>query len=116
MSTEQPCCPSIASIQRAVADEYRIPIHYLIARNRSRPIVRPRQIAMWLCRHVTLASLPEIGRHFDRDHTTVIHAVDSVDKTMRSDRIVAATVWRLVGELAPGLSVELRRSMVRRVA
>ena len=53
----------------------------MLSQRRSRPLARPRQIAMYLAKKLTTRSLPEIGRKFaNRDHTTVIHAVKTIDK------------------------------------
>jgi chromosomal replication initiator protein len=115
MSTEHLCCPTIDAIQRAVAAEFRIPLFELLSERRHRAAARPRQVAVWLCRHLTPHSLSAIGRMFHRDHTTIIQSVGSVTKMMRNDPELSARVWRLVGELAPGLAVDLRRSTLRRV-
>lgn len=70
---------TIANIQKTVADYYRVRVSDLISPQRSRSIVRPRQIAMALSKELTSHSLPEIGREFGgRDHTTVIHACRKV--------------------------------------
>ena len=53
----------------------------MLSQRRSRPLARPRQIAMYLSKQLTTRSLPEIGRRFaNRDHTTVIHAVKTINK------------------------------------
>lgn len=70
----------IDSIQKTVADYYKIKVGDLFSKKRTRQIARPRQIAMWLCREITTHSFPEIGEAFGgRDHTTVIHAVKNID-------------------------------------
>jgi len=70
----------IDNIQKTVADYYKIKIADLFSKKRTRAIARPRQLAMWLCREVTSHSFPEIGEAFGgRDHTTVIHAVKTID-------------------------------------
>src|SRR5207248_11778521 len=57
------------------------------AKNNSRQIVFPRQIAMYLAKHLTDHSLPEIGRHFGgKHHTTVLHSVDKIDEQRKSDK------------------------------
>ena len=67
-------------IQKTVADYYKIKVADLFSKKRTRAIARPRQTAMWLCREVTSHSFPEIGDAFGgRDHTTVIHAVKTID-------------------------------------
>lgn len=68
------------NIQKTVADYYKIKVAELFSKKRTRAIARPRQVAMWLCREVTSHSFPEIGDAFGgRDHTTVIHAVKTID-------------------------------------
>jgi chromosomal replication initiator protein len=70
----------IDNIQKTVADYYKIKVAELFSKKRTRAIARPRQLAMWLCREVTSHSYPEIGDAFGgRDHTTVIHAVKTID-------------------------------------
>ena len=70
----------IYNIQRTVGDYYKIKVAELFSKKRTRTIARPRQVAMWLCREVTSHSYPEIGDAFGgRDHTTVIHAVRTIE-------------------------------------
>ena len=58
----------------------------MLSQRRLRPLARPRQIAMYLAKKLTTRSLPEIGRKFaNRDHTTVIHAVKTIDKLLKND-------------------------------
>ncbi len=67
-------------ILKTTADYYKIKVADLFSKKRTRAIARPRQVAMWLCREVTSHSFPEIGEAFGgRDHTTVIHAVKTID-------------------------------------
>ncbi|MEM8839503.1 MAG: helix-turn-helix domain-containing protein [Pseudomonadota bacterium] len=77
----------IEDIQRTVASHFNISKADLVSQRRTRAIVRPRQIAMFLCKTMTPRSLPEIGKRFGgRDHTTVIHAVQKVEELMAADR------------------------------
>jgi len=77
---------SMESIQKTVADYFRIKVSEMHAKGRTRTIVRPRQIAMWLSRELTSNSLPEIGEAFGgRDHTTVIHACKTVTELRIKD-------------------------------
>ena len=70
----------IEDIQKVVARHYNVPRSELISARRTRTIVRPRQVAMYLCKVMTPRSLPEIGRRFgNRDHTTVLHAVRKIE-------------------------------------
>ncbi len=88
-------------IQERVAEEFVISIDELLSTDRAVMFVEPRQIAMylaWICR---LKSLPEIGRLFNRDHTTVLHAVRKVKSLIVKNAEYAARVERLRAELAP---------------
>lgn len=81
---------TIDDIQRQVASYYNVKITELHGARRSRNIVRPRQIAMYLVKQLTSKSFPDIGRAFGgRDHTTVIHAVKAVEKLSSEDQTVA---------------------------
>ena len=65
----------------------------MLSPRRSRPLARPRQIAMYLAKKLTTRSLPEIGRKFaNRDHTTVIHAVKTIDKLLKNDEKMANNI------------------------
>ena len=65
----------------------------MLSARRSRSLVRPRQIAMYLSKKYTTKSLPDIGRNFSgRDHTTVIHAVKTVDKLMHKDKDILQSI------------------------
>lgn len=77
---------SIDGIQKTVADYYKIKVADLFSKKRTRAIARPRQVAMWLCKEVTQFSYPAIGDAFGgRDHTTVIHAVKTVEGLKAKD-------------------------------
>jgi len=76
----------IEDILRIVSRHYKVPRNELLSSRRSRDVVRPRQIAMYLAKALTSRSLPEIGRRFGgRDHTTVLHSVRKVEQMMRDD-------------------------------
>ena len=65
----------------------------MLSSRRSRSLARPRQIAMYLAKHHTTNSLPEIGRKFsNRDHTTVIHAVKKIDELIKKDNEIRQSV------------------------
>ncbi len=77
---------TIEAIQRAVAEQFGMRIAELKQKNNSRSIVVPRQIAMYLAKQLTEASLPEIGRHFgDKHHTTVMHSIAKIDELRHTD-------------------------------
>ncbi len=85
--SDEPRKVLIEDIQRMVSNHFNIPKSDLVSQRRTRAIVRPRQIAMYLCKTMTPRSLPEIGKRFGgRDHTTVIHAVQKVEQLMQEDR------------------------------
>lgn len=82
---------SIDNIQKTVADYYRIKIIDLLSKKRTRNLTRPRQIAMSLARELTAMSLPEIGNAFGgKDHSTVIHACQTVVTLRGSDTTIDA--------------------------
>ena len=80
----------IEDIQKVVSRHYNVSKADLLSSRRTRTIVRPRQIAMYLSKTLTPRSLPEIGRRFGgRDHTTVLHAVRKVEEMMQGDQHLA---------------------------
>ena len=77
---------TVDKIQNTVANFFNIPLAEMLSQRRSRPLARPRQIAMYLAKKMTTRSLPEIGRRFaNRDHTTVIHAVKTITRLSEKD-------------------------------
>src|SRR5262245_27403795 len=87
---------SMDDIQESVAAWFHIKIADLKSRRRSKTLVHPRQIAMYLCRELTDSSYPEIGRQFGgKDHTTIIHACKQVIKAKDSDSALCATLESL---------------------
>ncbi len=77
---------TIDNIQKTVADYFKIKVSDLFSKKRTRVIVRPRQIAMWLAKQLTSLSYPSIGSAFGgRDHTTVLHAVRTIDELRNRD-------------------------------
>ncbi len=76
----------IEDIQRVVAKHYNVSRQELVSNRRTRVIVKPRQIAMYLAKALTPRSFPEIGRRFGgRDHTTVLHAVRKIEELVTAD-------------------------------
>jgi chromosomal replication initiator protein len=83
----------IEDIQKAVARHYNVSKNELLSSRRTRAIVRPRQIAMYLAKIMTPRSYPEIGRRFGgRDHTTVLHAVRKIEEMTGKDQKLAHEV------------------------
>lgn len=91
---------TIQQIQKAVAQAYRLTNEELISKNNARQISHPRQVAMYLCKHLTKHSYPEIGRAFGgKHHTTVMHSVEKIETQVTTDE----TLQRLITELSESL-------------
>ena len=81
---------TIEEIQRKVSDHFNIRLSDMIGPKRTRTIARPRQVAMYLAKHMTTRSLPEIGRRFGgRDHTTIMHGIRKVEELRAADHQLA---------------------------
>jgi chromosomal replication initiator protein len=77
---------TIEGIQKFVAEYYNLKMNDLKSRNNSKSVAKPRQIAMYLCKGLTHASLPEIGRSFGgKHHSTVIHSIRKVEDLRKKD-------------------------------
>lgn len=84
---------TLEDIQKKVCEHYGVKLSELHGARRSRNIVRPRQIAMYLSKKLTTRSLPDIGRAFGgRDHTTVLHAVSKVEQLMKTEAGIAEDI------------------------
>ena len=84
--TREPKRVKIEDIQKLVASRYNVSRSDILSERRTAAVVKPRQIAMYLSKVLTLRSLPEIGRRFGgRDHTTVLHAVRKIEKALGAD-------------------------------
>jgi chromosomal replication initiator protein len=91
--TREPKRVKIEDIQKLVATHYNVSRADILSSRRTANVVRPRQIAMYLSKILTLRSLPEIGRRFGgRDHTTVLHAVRKIEGLTGSDRTLSEEV------------------------
>ena len=78
---------TVDMIQKSVADYYQLKVVDIRARNNSKSVALPRQIAMYLCKALTHASLPEIGRSFGgKHHSTVIHSIRKIETLRKKDR------------------------------
>jgi len=90
-------------IQRVVAERFHLKQAELKSKKRTKTIVQPRQIAMYLCRELTPLSFPEIGRHFGgKDHTTVIHACRQIEKRIQDDAAFKQLVESVMRQLKEG--------------
>jgi chromosomal replication initiator protein len=97
---QEPRKVKIEEIQRIVARRYNVSRGDLISSRRTSNVVRPRQIAMYLAKTLTLRSLPEIGRRFGgRDHTTVLHAVRKIESLVGNDGALAEEIETIKREL-----------------
>jgi chromosomal replication initiator protein len=91
---------TIEAIQRATAEQFGMRVSELKQKNNSRSIVVPRQIAMYLAKQMTEASLPEIGRQFGgKHHTTVMHSISKIDEQRRTDKSLNSTINKLMETL-----------------
>jgi chromosomal replication initiator protein len=92
---------TIESIQKAVSENFGLRTGEIKTKNNSRQIVYPRQIAMYLAKQLTEASLPEIGRQFGgKHHTTVLHSVEKIDEQRKTDK----DLNRMLNKLTESLS------------
>ena len=91
---------TIESIQKMVAEQFGLRLIEIKAKDNSRAIVYPRQIAMYLCKHMTEASLPEIGRQFGgKHHTTVLHSVEKIEELRKNDKDLNRLLNKLTEQL-----------------
>jgi chromosomal replication initiator protein len=97
---QEPKRVKIEEIQRIVARQYNVSRADLLSSRRTANVVRPRQVAMYLAKTLTLRSLPEIGRRFGgRDHTTVLHAVRKIENLVGNDTALADEIELLKRQL-----------------
>lgn len=97
---QEPKRVKIEDIQRVVARQYNVSRGDLLSSRRTANVVRPRQVAMYLAKTLTLRSLPEIGRRFGgRDHTTVLHAVRKIEGLVGNDNALADEIEVLKRQL-----------------
>ena len=78
---------TVEMIQKVIADHFKMRVQDLKSKNNSKSVALPRQICMYLCKKLTGASLPQIGREFgDKHHTTVLHSVNKIEDLCQQDR------------------------------
>ncbi|HEV2491889.1 MAG TPA: chromosomal replication initiator protein DnaA [Terriglobia bacterium] len=91
---------SIENIQRVVCHEFNLTASQLKAKNNSRSIAYPRQIAMYLAKELTTASLPQIGREFGgKHHTTALHAINKIAAQRQNDKVLDRVIHKLTASL-----------------
>jgi chromosomal replication initiator protein len=92
--------PTMDDVLRVVTAHFQVKVTELQSRRRTKAIAFPRQVAMFLARSITRHSLEEVGGFFGgRDHTTVLYAVEQIDKQMRADERFRGTVQGLLAQL-----------------
>ena len=91
---------TIENIQKVVSQFYKISLSEMLSKRRSRYLVRPRQISMYLSKNLTTKSLPDIGREFrGRDHTTVIHSVKIVEKLINNNQEISEEIQKIKNKI-----------------
>lgn len=93
---------SVPDIQRVTADYYGLKVADLKSTRRERRIARPRQLAMYLSKQMTTLSLPDLANHFERDHTTIIHAVKLIEDLLKSDHQMGKDMQNIMSRLQEG--------------
>lgn len=92
---------TLEDIQEVVANRFNVKISELKSKRRTKTLVYPRQIAMFLSRELTASSFPEIGREFGgKDHTTIIHACRQIEKALDNDTALRTTLESLKDEIS----------------
>jgi chromosomal replication initiator protein len=91
--------PTPEMILREVSNFYTIPVEKLRGSGRSREMVQPRQVAMYLVRKLTDYSLPEIGKVFSRDHTTVLHSINKVEEYLKTSSEMENIIKTLISNI-----------------
>ncbi len=91
--------PDIEAIQKTVADFFHIRLADLKSKKRTQHIAFCRQVAMYLCRKMTASSFPTIGEHFGRDHSTVIHAFNLIQRRITNDSAFRFSIEKIEREL-----------------
>jgi chromosomal replication initiator protein len=91
---------TIEAIQKFVAEYYQLKLMELKSRNNSKSVAMPRQVAMYLCKSLTTASLPEIGKSFGgKHHSTVIHSIRKVEELRQRDPTFHSFINSLIESL-----------------
>lgn len=94
---------TVDGIINVVADHFNITPQDIRGSKRSRNIAYPRQITMYLCRHMTQSSLQAIGELMgNKDHSTVIHGIDKIEKDLENDDNLKNTIEVLQKKISPG--------------
>jgi chromosomal replication initiator protein len=89
-------------IAQAVCERYGLSVAQLLSRRRTKQVAMPRQVAMYLCRHLLDVSYPRIGNLFGRDHTTALHGVRTISAKIERDAVLQETIATLERRLGQG--------------
>ena len=100
---------ALMMLQRVVAEVFGLHRNDLMARCRTKKVTFPRQVAMYLARKLTGASFPQIGRAFNRDHATVLHAYRRVKESLRQNTALVDALARLTERLRAAHGAEQAR-------
>ena len=90
---------NVHSIKKVVGKHFKIEMEDFQSKRKTQSVAWPRQIAMFLCNELTDMSLPEIGREFNRDHSTVVHARDLVKEKVKTDPFFAAEINQIISDI-----------------
>lgn len=96
---EQRLAVNVGAIKKVVGKHFKIDMEDFHSKRKTQSVAWPRQIAMFLCTELTDLSLPEIGREFNRDHSTVVHARDLVKEKVKGDPFFAAEINQIISEI-----------------
>lgn len=94
--------PSVLLIQRAVCIHYGVKLAEMLSPSRDAAIALPRQIAAYICRRLTKRGYPELGRRFDRDHSTIVHGCRKISGLVQTDAGLASTINEIIDSLGGG--------------
>ena len=90
---------NVNTIKKIVSKRFNIKMEDFNAKKKTQSIAWPRQIAMFLCTEMTDLSQPEIGREFNRDHSTIVHARDLVKEKIQNDPFFAAEINQIITDI-----------------
>lgn len=90
---------NVNAIKKVVGKHFKIDMEDFQSKRKTQSVAWPRQIAMFLCTDLTDMSLPEIGREFNRDHSTVVHARDLVKEKVKNDPFFSAEINQIISEI-----------------
>lgn len=101
--SDEALVPTPPKIIQAVANYYSIPVEQIVGSRRSKDTVQPRQVAMYLVRELTNYSLPEIGKVFSRDHTTVLHSINKIEDERKNSSEMDGILKTLTANIHQGI-------------